>query len=154
MSDRLSAEHLDLLDEIMQKVEADVGSFGELFYTRLFERHPELRSLFRRPLRQQAHHLVDSLACIAMSFHDGELSDGLLEALAAVHVGYGVQREHYSWIGENLAVCFRDMLGDAWTERHDEAWDRAYRLIEAGILRALDRMGEPRPGTPTDLEGG
>jgi len=134
----------------MQSVEADVGSFGDRFYGRLFERHPELRSMFRRSLRQQARHLVDSLACIAMSFHDGELSEGLLEALAAVHVGYGVRREHYSWIGENLAACFRDTLGDAWTERHEEAWDRAYRLIEAGIHRALDRIGEPLPGTPPD----
>lgn len=122
-----------MAEETLRVVRGDIAAFGACFYGRLFDAHPELRELFRRPVREQSHHLVNGLAAILKSFRSRDQVEVLLGALASVHVGYGVRAEHYPIMGHHLVAALCETLGPRWTREHECAW----RAVYARILRSV-----------------
>jgi len=113
---------------------ADVAA--ALFYRRLFELDPTLRSLFKGDLKEQGRKLMDMLTLAVKGL---DRPEALLPALAALgrrHAGYGVNEHDYETVGEALLWTLEQGLGPSFTPDVREAWEAVYGLVARAMREA------------------
>jgi hemoglobin-like flavoprotein len=132
----MTPQQIALVQSSWQKVLPIRIAAADLFYARLFEVAPEVRTLFRRDVHAQGAMLMAMLDAVV-----GRLSrlDELLptaEALARRHVAYGVRATHYDSVGVALLWTLEQGLGPAFSADLRAAWASAYELLAAAMKQA------------------
>ena len=113
-------------------------SAAELFYARLFETYPELRTHFRGDMQKQGRKLMAMLNTLVNGLDDLE---GLLEPLrrsGMAHAAYGVRAEDYDKVGEAFLWALERGLGDAFTPEVRQAWKVVYGTVAAVMIGGAD----------------
>jgi len=113
----MTAREITLVQSTFRAVAPIADQAAALFYARLFELDPALRSLFRGDMQEQGRKLMSVLGLAVGSL---EKLDQLLPAvrhLGVRHVGYGVDDSHYATVGAALLLDPRKGLGSAFTPR-------------------------------------
>jgi len=101
--------------------DVDPAKVGDLFYSKLFLDHPELRPMFPEDMRGQYLKLLNMLNVVVSRLdHLGELAADIA-ALVRRHVKYGVKNEHYAIVGGALLWTLERGLGANWTGKVAEA---------------------------------
>jgi hemoglobin-like flavoprotein len=105
-----------------------------IFYARLFETNPELKSLFKSDMNEQGRKLMATIAVVVNSLD--RLNDVLpaVQALAVRHAGYGVRSQDYDAVGNALIWTLQTGLGERFTDKHKAAWAETYSSL-ADIMR-------------------
>lgn len=126
-----------LLRSSLESILAIQDAFPARFYAILFERHPELRSMFHRssPGAQQKM-FVQKLCAIVDHVDDPLWLERELAHLVDTHRAYGVRDEMYPWVGDALIQALREGLGDELTPEVEQSWRSAYATITELMLRA------------------
>ncbi|MEZ4688446.1 MAG: adenylate/guanylate cyclase domain-containing protein [Bacteroidia bacterium] len=109
----------------------DEDRFSEIFYTKVFEKAPEVRSLFRNNMRDQGRLLTHMLSGIVYSLSRPEHLVLGLKRLGKNHTRYGVKDEHYPVIKEVMLETIPEVLGDFYRPRINEAWGQALDFVVA-----------------------
>ena len=112
--------------------------FGEIFYSRLFDLHPNLRPLFKGDLLEQGRKLLDMLRMVVVHL---EQPEGILpqaRELGERHVEYGTREADYASVGAALVWTLEETLGEDFTPELREAWVGAYSLL-AGVMQDAAR---------------
>lgn len=112
---------------------------GTLFYNRLFEIAPELRSLFRAPVPEQSKKLMAMLHYLIRNLDKPDEISLSLSNLAQRHVNYNVKAEHYNIVGSALIWTLEQGLGDLWNDAAQEAWIGLYSHV-AGVMMAAGAL--------------
>ena len=133
---------------------------SDLFYGRLFELAPEVRSLFKEDLADQKRKLVTMLSFIVKSIDwmDDRWNDEVhpeddlcfvVLAMGRRHSNlYGVPDGSYAAVGEALLWTLEQGLADAFTPEVRAAWTKLYGLVAttmkmgAHASRVETRLGE------------
>jgi hemoglobin-like flavoprotein len=102
---------------------------ADLFYDRLFEIAPQVRTLFPADLREQKRKLMQMLATAVGALNDLEGLVPKVKALGARHVAYGATAAHYEVVGEVLLWTLERGLGEAFTPEVRSAWTNVYRVL-------------------------
>jgi nitric oxide dioxygenase len=110
---------------------------ADLFYTRLFDRHPALRRLFPDNMDAQYRKLMDMLSTIVMRLHQLQELSPEISAMAQRHRVYGVRDRHYRYVGEALLWTLAAGLGREWTPETEKAWTDCYQLLSATMQAAV-----------------
>jgi len=109
--------------------------FISRFYEILFERYPQARPLFPAGGQErQAEMLTGALVAVLDHLEDAPWLTDTLGALGEKHVGYGVTREMYGWVGSSLLATLAEVAGPAWTPELNAAWGEAYGAISSLML--------------------
>jgi hemoglobin-like flavoprotein len=106
-----------------------------LFYGKLFEADPAVRSLFRSDMKGQGAKLM---AMIDVAVGGLDRIESLLPAvqdLGRRHAGYGVEARHYETVGGALLATLEAGLGPAFTPEAKAAWAATYGAL-AGVMKA------------------
>lgn len=106
---------------------------AELFYARLFELDPTLRTLFHAEPAVQRRKLMDSLTFIVTRADRPNELVPMLAALGERHVRYGVRPEHYATVGEALLWTLHEGLGALHTTEARDAWVATYEFVSAAM---------------------
>jgi nitric oxide dioxygenase len=126
---------------------AEVAKIAEpaaaLFYGRLFEVAPAVRSLFKGDIAAQGRKLMAALAMVVGSLDRLDQILPQLEHLARRHVAYGAEEAHYAVVGETLMWTLEQGLGEAFTPEARAAWADAYDAL-AGAMIAAARSVDAR----------
>jgi hemoglobin-like flavoprotein len=105
------------------------------FYEILFERYPQTQAMFPVGDRaRQAEMLTGALVAVLDHLEDAPWLQDTLGALGAKHVGYGVTREMYDWVGGCLLAALAETAGPKWTPELNAAWSEAYGAIVSLML--------------------
>lgn len=108
------------------------------FYEILFERYPQTRGLFSPGgAERQAEMLTSALVAVLDHLEDAPWLRDTLGALGEKHVGYGVTREMYDWVGASLLATLAEVAGPAWTPALEAAWAEAYGVIVSLMLARI-----------------
>src|ERR1041384_8203611 len=92
--------NVSLLRESFEVVATANPKFTTRFYEILFERYPQARPLFpANGIARQAEMLTSALVAVLDHLEDAPWLKDTLGALGSKHVGYGVKREMYDWVG-------------------------------------------------------
>ena len=117
-----------------------------VFYRRLFELDPGLRSLFTSDIKEQSQKLIDMLGVLISMLERPLGLDMELRAMGARHKGYGVMDEHYATVGQALLDTLAAALGDAFTPEVRSAWTALYGAVESAMKAgALEEDMEATP---------
>jgi len=111
---------------------------GELFYGRIFEIAPQVRSMFHSPIPEQSKKLFAMLNYIIGKLD--KLDDILYEVakLAQRHVIYGVKPDHYAVVGQALLWTLEKGLGESWNNDAREAWYNCYQVLSAAMINTSE----------------
>ena len=78
--------------------------------------------------------LTGALVAVLDHLEDAPWLQSTLGALGVKHVGYGVTREMYDWVGASLLATLAETAGAKWTPALEAAWSEAYGAIVSLML--------------------
>jgi hemoglobin-like flavoprotein len=135
----MSPNHIRAIRETFALVAMRPEAAAQLFYDRLFDLDPTLRSLFHADLKEQGRKLMQMLGAAIRLLEQPAALVPVLENLGRRHVDYGVQDGHYDTVGEALLWTLKSALGEEFTEEAEEAWSDLYTTI-ASIMKLASRQ--------------
>ncbi|MGB5279931.1 MAG: globin family protein [Arenicellales bacterium] len=102
---------------------------AELFYGKLFEIDPALKSLFSDNLEEQGKKLMMMINTAVNGLDSPEQIVPAVKALGQRHADYGVVDAHYDTVGAALIWTLGQGLGDGFTDEVKNAWLNTYTLL-------------------------
>jgi len=111
-----------------------------LFYGRLFNLDPSLRSMFKVDMRTQSKKLMDTLAAVVDSLEHFDRMRPALRELGRKHaVEYGVRAEHYQLVLEALLWAFAQALQPNFDVETKAAWKAVLEDISKEMLSGVSK---------------
>ena len=135
----MTPKQIELVQSSFQQVVPIAEKAAEIFYTRLFQLDPSLRSLFRTDMKEQGKKLMAAIGAVVGNLKNLDRVVPGVEAMGARHLQYGVKDEHYLTVGAALIDTLEAGLGDSFTEDVREAWIIAYGVLATTMKNAAAR---------------
>ena len=130
----MNPTQIKLVQDSFAKVAPISEQAAVLFYGRLFEVAPSVRTMFPDDMTEQRKKLMATLAVVVGGLTNLEAVLPAASALAKRHVNYGAKPEHYPVVGGALLWTLEKGLGDAWTPDVAEAWTAAYGTLSGYMI--------------------
>ncbi|MGW9826938.1 nitric oxide dioxygenase [Brevibacterium pityocampae] len=152
----LTPEHEEIIKATLPLVGSKINEITPIFYSRMFEAHPELiADTFNRGNQKQGAQqraLAASVATFATMLVDPEAPApvNLLSRIGHKHVSLGITKDQYQIVHDNLFAAIVEVLGeDVVTPDVAAAWDSVYWLM-ADVLTDFEydlyRSARVEPG--------
>ncbi len=132
----MTPQQIELVQTSFKKVAPIAGTAADLFYARLFEIAPEVRSLFPEDLSEQKKKLMGMLGTAVGSLHKLETILPAVLDLGKRHKGYGVTAAHYAPVGAALLWTLEKGLGADFTPEVKAAWTDTYTTLAGAMTNA------------------
>ncbi len=120
---------IKLVKDSWAKVVPISETAAELFYGKLFELDPGVRSMFKGDMKAQGRKLMAILNTAVNALDRLESIVPALQDMGKRHVDYGVKDEHYDTVGEALIWTLGAGLKDDFTDETKAAWIGVYTLV-------------------------
>ena len=140
----MTPEQIKLVTDSFRKVLPIAGVTADLFYDRLFEIAPELRSLFPEDLVAQKKKFITMLATMVTYLDDFKKIAPVVTGLGMRHVDYGVIAKKYEPFGAALLWTLAETLGADFTPTASTAWTAAYTNLAGVMMGAADSLPPPK----------
>lgn len=126
----LDSTNLARMREMLHILRRDAPDASTDFYQALFERAPELRTLFRdSDLAGQGRKFMAMLGLLVDACEDyGRLGNEIRE-LGRGHVAYGVEARFFPPMEEALIDTMRSNLGERFTPELEADWRKLYAIV-------------------------
>jgi hemoglobin-like flavoprotein len=131
----MTPDQIGLVISSIEELRPRSDAFARRFYEELFTLEPDARELFPEDMTLQRVKLFKELDEIAHAIPLLDTFVGRAQHLGAEHVGFGVQRKHYTAFGTVLISVLGEILGDDFTPELAEAWRVAYNLVSDSMQR-------------------
>jgi hemoglobin-like flavoprotein len=138
----MTPDQVKLVQESFAKVVPIADQAAGIFYDRLFEIAPSVKSMFTGDMAEQRRKLMTMLAAVVNGLGNLESILPAASALAIRHVSYGAKTEHYPVVGSALLWTLEKGLGDAWTPTVADAWTAAYGTLSGYMIS--EAYGRPQ----------
>src|ERR1700688_4218069 len=125
----MTPEQVKLVQESFAKVVPISDQAAVIFYDRLFEIAPSVKSMCTGDMAEQRRKLMTMLAAVVNGLGNLESILPAASALAKRNVGYGAKAEHYPVVAAALLWTLEKGLGDGWTPDVAGAWGTAYGTL-------------------------
>ncbi|MBT6048019.1 hemin receptor [candidate division WWE3 bacterium] len=125
----MKVDQIMLVQNTFDKVRPISEEAAKLFYNRLFELAPSLKSLFKGDMKTQGRMLMQMLDYAVTGLDRLDTIILAIQNLGIRHVGYGVKDEYYETVGEALLWTLEQSLGKDFTQDVKDAWTEAYKLL-------------------------
>lgn len=136
--------------EQLQLVRSSYATLGDAapamaidFYHRLFAADPSAEALFTNGPDVMSVKFAAELDAIVEAISSFDAFAPRVRDLAARHVGYGVQTQHYHAVGEALIGALAAHLAPVWDDALEAAWRRAYNLVAEVMMAAAADLRAP-----------
>jgi len=138
----MTPDQVSLVQDSFAKVAPISEQAAEIFYDRLFEVAPAVKSMFPADLSEQRKKLMGTLAVVVNGLSNLEAVLPAASALAKRHVSYGARPEHYPVVGSTLLWTLEKGLGEAFTPDVAAAWTAAYGTLSGYMI--AEAYGSPQ----------
>ena len=125
----MKVDQIMLVQNTFDKVRPISEEAAKLFYNRLFELAPSLKSLFKGDMKTQGRMLMQMLDYAVTGLDRLDTIVLAIQNLGIRHAGYGVKDEYYETVGEALLWTLEQGLGKDFTPDVKDAWVEAYKLL-------------------------
>lgn len=142
----LNTEQIQRVQSSFSKVKPISDQAAALFYARLFEIAPQVKPMFKGDIVEQGRKLIAMLNTVVNGLNNLEDIVPAAQHLACGHVAYGVQSEHYAYVGEALIYALEQGLADDFTLPVKQAWIEAYTVLSNVMIAAAEQ--HTQQGTP------
>jgi nitric oxide dioxygenase len=111
-----------------------------LFYSKLFELDPSLRSMFKTDMADQRKKLMQILGVAVNSLTKLEAIVPAVQELGRRHVKYGVRPQHYNTVAEAILWMLSQTLGDAFSPAVKQSWTEVYTVLADTMIAAANEV--------------
>ncbi len=125
----MAPRQIQLVRDSFEKVRPIAGTAADLFYGRLFEIAPQVRSMFPDDMAPQKKKLMTMLGLAVANLDQPATLTARVQELGQRHVGYGTRNDHFAPVGAALLWTLEQGLGPAFTPEVRDAWTETYNLI-------------------------
>ncbi len=125
----MKIDQIILVQDTFHKIRPISEKAAELFYNRLFELAPSLKSLFKGDMKTQGRMLMQMLDYAVTGLDRHDTVAPTIQDFGKRHVGFGVTEEYYETVGEALIWTLEQGLGKDFTPEVKDAWAAAYKLL-------------------------
>jgi hemoglobin-like flavoprotein len=132
----ITPRQIELVQSSFAKVRPIAPQAAEIFYARLFELAPQVRSMFRGDMAEQGRKLMAMLGTVVAGLTRLDTLVPAAQQLAVRHVAYGAQPAHYPVVGRALLDTLAKGLGDEFTPEVHDAWATAYGVLSGVMIEA------------------
>lgn len=132
----MTAEEIDLVQNTWNAVKPIANTAADLFYEKLFELDPQVRSLFPDDMANQKKMLMQMISVAVASLRNPEKLIPAVQELGKRHVGYGVKDEDYQTVGTALLWTLEQGLGESWNDEVKAAWVTTYGILSDTMIKA------------------
>ena len=132
----MAPEQIELVKSTWSQVSPIADKAAELFYGKLFELDPELKSLFKNDMTEQGRKLMQMISTAVNSLDKLEAVVPAVENLGERHAGYGVKDKDYDTVGIALLWTLETGLGNAFTPEAKQAWTITYGVLAQTMINA------------------
>src|SRR4051812_38377640 len=130
----MTPDQIKLVQDSFAKVGPISDKAAELFYGRLFEIAPQVRTMFPDDMGEQRKKLMATLAIVVQGLNNLDTILPAASALAKRHVAYGAEAAHYPIVGQALLWTLEHGLGPSRTPEVAAAWTGAYTILSAFMI--------------------
>ena len=134
--DAMTPDHIRLVQASWRRVLPIKDTAAQLFYQRLFEIDPSLRTLFRRDVQEQGAKLMQVMDAAVNGLSQLERILPSIQELGRRHADYGVKDQHYGVVGATLLWTLGKGLGAEFTPEVKDAWATVYGLLATTMREA------------------
>src|SRR5262245_49253254 len=127
----MTSRQTELVRASFARLAPMAAAAGALFYRRLFELDPALKTLFKHDLEEQGHKLMQMIGLAVALLDRPDMLVHAIDALGRRHSVYGVKPQHYKTVGEALILTLGEGLGEEFTPEVSDAWVAVYELISS-----------------------
>lgn len=131
----MTPEQISLLQQSWAQVFPNASQVAELFYGRLFDQYPEVKSMFSGDMAEQGRKLMMTLNLVVSSMDKLDTLSPMIEESGRRHAGYGVKDEDYDKVAAALLWTLEQGLQDGFTAEVKAAWIAAYTAL-AGMMKS------------------
>jgi len=132
----MTPEEIKLVKDSWVKVMPITELAAELFYGKLFELDPSLKSMFKGDMKEQGRKLMTILNTAVNALDKLDTIVPAIQDMGKRHVNYGVKDEHYDTVGEALIWTLGAGLKDDFTQDTKAAWIGVYTLVSTTMKEA------------------
>ncbi|MFC3120173.1 globin family protein [Agaribacter flavus] len=132
----MNTQTIELVQGTFAKVAPIAETAAELFYGKLFELDPTLKSLFSGDMKEQGAKLMKMIGTAVNSLNNLDALVPVVQSLGERHVGYGVEDKHYDTVAEALLWTLEQGLGDDFTDEVKAAWVEVYTVLATVMKEA------------------
>lgn len=132
----MTPAQIEMVQSSWQQVLPIKDTATSLFYDRLFEGDPALRSLFPADIGPQRMKLATMLDAAVKGLGDLPALVPVVQSLGRRHVRYGVKSEHYPAVGAALLWTLEQGLGADFTPELRQAWTDVYGVLSSTMIEA------------------
>ncbi len=132
----MTPEKIALVRNSWQQVLPIKDTAAQLFYGRLFELDPSLRSMFKGDMVEQGRKLMAIINTAVNSLDNLGPILGAVEDMGRRHVAYGVTEAHYDTVGSALIWTLGKGLGEQFTPEVEDAWVETYTTLASAMKQA------------------
>lgn len=125
----MNPETVALIQNSWEKVRPISEVAAKLFYDRLFELDPSVRTLFKTPMGEQGRNLMNMIDVAVSRLSRLDTLVPAIRDLGARHAGYGVEDHHYETVGAALLWTLKRGLGEDFTPEVENAWTETYYIL-------------------------
>jgi hemoglobin-like flavoprotein len=138
----MTPEQAKLVQQSFSRIVPIADKAAVIFYDRLFEIAPQVRSLFPSDMEEQRGKLMATLTAVVGGLTNLPSILPAASALARRHVSYGARAEHYPVVGAALLWTLEKGLGEGWTPDVADAWKAAYATLSGFMIS--EAYGSPQ----------
>jgi len=135
----MTPNQIELVQSSFAKVVPISDQAAAIFYARLFELAPEVRSLFKGDMVEQGRKLMTMLGSVARGLNNLDTLVPVAQRLAERHVNYGTEPAHYAVVGKALIDTLDRGLGAEFTPDVRTAWEAAYGTLSGVMIAAAEK---------------
>ena len=133
----MTPQQIELVKTSWAMVSGNADTVAALFYNKLFELDPSLRSLFKGNMKEQGKKLTLLLNIVVTQLDELDNLVPRIETLGQRHHRYGVQEAHFNTVGAALLWTLDQGLGPAFTPAVKGAWAHAYTVLASTMKSAM-----------------
>jgi hemoglobin-like flavoprotein len=134
----MTPNQIKLVQASFAQVAPIAATAADLFYGRLFEIAPQVRSMFPEDLSEQKKKLMAMLGTAVAGLSHIDTLMPAVRALGRRHAGYGVKAQHYAPVGSALLWTLEKGLGEAFTPEVKDAWATTYIILSTTMMDAAN----------------
>jgi nitric oxide dioxygenase len=118
-----------IVQSTFEQVQLAIPHIADRFYSRLFRKHDDLKSLFTNSQHKQAIEFGRSLGEIVHRLDSPTELKSYLQLLAKRHEEFGLTDVHYIAAGKAFVFAIRHALGRSFNRNVANAWNAFFREI-------------------------
>lgn len=139
----MNSQQIALVRQTCTEVAPIADSTAEIFYQKLFQLSPSMRSVFAPGLRERGRQLMETVEAATQIMDHRKAMTSAFAELGSRQMALAAGNNRYEAVGAALILAFRQGLGPSFTPEARQAWIALFDYIDETMKADGNRPTEP-----------